>query len=99
MRAVATGLLGIVAFYHAADALQAVLAQVLRGYKRATAPMAIYAGSLWGVGLGGGWLLGLTDALGPARGAAGFWLAATASLALAGGLLVLYFARTSRPPR
>lgn len=98
VRAHATALLGSVAFYHAADALQAVLAQVLRGYRRAVAPMAIYAGSLWGVGLGGGWLLGLTDLFGPARGALGFWLAATASLVLAGGLLVLYFERTSRPP-
>lgn len=99
VRATATALLGIVAFYHAADALQAVLAQVLRGYKRATAPMAIYAVSLWGVGLGGGWVLGLTDWLGPARGPAGFWLAATASLVVAGGLLMLYFERVARPAR
>jgi MATE family multidrug resistance protein len=97
VRSVATALLGIVACYHAADALQSVLAQVLRGYKRAGVPMAIYAVSLWGVGLGGGWLLGLGDWLGPPRGPAGFWLAATASLVLAGGALVMYFERVSRP--
>jgi MATE family multidrug resistance protein len=94
----ATLLLPLVAIYHVVDALQAVLAQVLRGYKRATAPMVIYAIALWGVGLGGGYLLGLTDTLGPAQGAAGFWLAAIASLALAGVLLVVYFERISRQP-
>lgn len=95
---IAVTLLAVVAWYHLADALQAVLAQVLRGYKRATAPMLIYAGALWGVGLGGGYLLGLTETFGPPRGAAGFWLAAVASLVLAGGLLVLYFERVSRVP-
>jgi MATE family multidrug resistance protein len=96
VRAIATGLLAVVAWYHVADALQAVLAQVLRGYKRATAPMVIYAVALWGVGLGGGYLLGLTDSFGPPQGAAGFWLAAFVSLTLAGGLLVVYFERVSR---
>jgi len=94
--AAAASLLAIVALYHAVDAVQAVMAQVLRGYKRATAPMVIYAVSLWGVGLGGGYLLGLTDAFGPARGAAGFWIAATASLALAGAGVTGYFLRVSR---
>jgi MATE family multidrug resistance protein len=94
--AAAASLLAIVALYHAVDAVQAVMAQVLRGYKRATAPMVIYAVSLWGVGLGGGYLLGLTDAFGPARGAAGFWMAAVASLSLAGAGVTGYFLRVSR---
>ena len=94
----AAGLLVIVAIYHVFDALQAVVAQVLRGYKRATAPMAIYMVSLWGVGLAGGYVLGLTDLLGAPRGAAGFWIAATASLLCAGILLALYFDRVSRMP-
>jgi MATE family multidrug resistance protein len=94
--AAAAGLLAVVAVYHVADAAQAVMAQVLRGYKRATAPMVIYAVSLWGVGLGGGYLLGLTDAFGPARGAAGFWWAAVASLAIAGAGVFAYFLRISR---
>jgi len=64
---------------------------VLRGYKRALIPMLIYAFALWGVGLGGGYTLGLTDWLGPARGAAGFWMAAVASLLLAGGMVSAYF--------
>jgi MATE family multidrug resistance protein len=94
--AAATGLLAIVGVYHAVDAVQAVMAQVLRGYKRATAPMLIYAVSLWGVGLGGGYLLALTDVFGPAHGAAGFWTAAVASLTLAGVGVTGYFLWISR---
>jgi MATE family multidrug resistance protein len=93
--AAAAALLSIVACYHVADAVQAVMAQVLRGYKRSVAPMAIYAVALWGVGLGGGYLLGLTDILGPARGAAGFWLAGVASLTVAGAGITAYFLRIS----
>jgi len=93
--ATAATLLAIVALYHVADAMQAVMAQVLRGYKRALAPMVIYAISLWGVGLGGGYLLGLTDMFGPPRGAAGFWTAAVASLTLAGAGVLAYFLRIS----
>jgi len=93
--ATAATLLSIVAFYHLADAVQAVMAQVLRGYKRATAPMVIYAVALWGVGLGGGYLLGLTDTFGPPRGAAGFWMAGVASLVIAGAGVLAYFLRVS----
>jgi MATE family multidrug resistance protein len=93
--AAAATLLAIVAVYHVVDAVQAVMAQVLRGYKRALVPMVIYAISLWGVGLGGGYLLGLTDIFGAARGAAGFWIAAVASLALAGAGVLAYFLRIS----
>jgi MATE family multidrug resistance protein len=94
--AAATSLLAIVALYHVVDAVQAVMAQVLRGYKRATAPMVIYAVALWGVGLGGGYLMALTDGLGPARGAAGFWMAAVVSLTLAGAGVTGYFLWISR---
>ena len=93
--AAAATLLGIVAIYHLADSVQAVMAQVLRGYKRATVPMVIYAVALWGVGLGGGYLLGLTDALGPPRGAAGFWIAAIGSLTIAGAGVLIYFLQVS----
>lgn len=92
---IASALLPIVALYHLADAVQAVMAQVLRAYKRALVPMVIYAVALWGVGLGGGYLLALTDLFGPARGAAGFWLAAVASLSVAGLGITGYFLRVS----
>lgn len=99
---VAAGLIAFVAVYHLFDAVQAVVVNVLRGYKRAVVPMLIYALALWGVGLGGGYLLGLTRVdlawlgLFPPLGAKGFWLAAIASLVLASALVTAYFLVVSR---
>ena len=64
-------------------------------------PTVIYALSLWGVGLGGGYVLGfglLGEFATPLRGAAGFWAANALSLMVAGALLVSYFNRVSRTP-
>lgn len=96
VRAVAAGLIAIIAVYHLVDALQTVVVNVLRGYKRTVVPMAIYVVLLWGIGLGGGYALALTDAFGTAHGAAGFWIAATASLLLAGMSVFAYFLIVSR---
>lgn len=101
--AIAGGLIGLVACYHLFDALQAVAVNVLRGYHRTLVPMLIYACALWGLGLGGGYLLALTplaQTMGvPAPlGAPGFWIAAIASLALAGIGVTVYLERISRPP-
>ena len=102
LRRVAAGLIAFVAVYHQFDAIQAVAVNVLRGYKRAVVPMLIYAVALWGVGLGGGYALGLTRidlawlGLSTPMGAPGFWLAAIMSLALASGLVTAYFLRVSR---
>ncbi|MBL8488342.1 MAG: MATE family efflux transporter [Rhodocyclaceae bacterium] len=96
--AIAGSLLLWVALYHVFDGVQAVAVNVLRGYKKATVPMVIYAVSLWGIGLGGGYVLGLTDLAGPARGAVGYWQAAGASLAMAGVLVTLYLLRISAYP-
>ncbi len=112
LRRVAAGLIALVAIYHLFDAVQAVAVNVLRGYKRAVVPMLIYAVSLWGVGLGGGYMLGLAgvdlswlsvhtamfDWTGTSAplGARGFWIAGIASLALAGSLVTAYFLRVSR---
>ena len=106
LRRVAAGLIAFVAVYHLFDAVQAVIVNVLRGYKRAVVPMLIYAVALWGVGLGGGYLIGLTrvdlawlglvtPGLYTPMGAPGFWLAAIASLALASSLVTAYFLRVS----
>lgn len=96
--AAALPLVLFVAFYQAFDAVQVLTAFILRAYKIAVIPTLIYAGSLWGIGLGGGYVLGfgLIEGL-PAftHGASGFWLANSISLAIAGGLLVRYFARVS----
>jgi MATE family multidrug resistance protein len=96
VQAAATVLIGYVAVYHLFDALQTGAVSVLRGYKKTTVPMVIYAVALWGVGLAGGYALGLTDTFGARRGAPGFWLAALMSLALAGGVVTAYFLRVSK---
>ena len=91
VRQIAASLLLLVLLFHPFDALQGLFAQILRSYKRATVPMVIYALALWGVGLAGGYLLGLTDTFGSARGISGFWMAAAAGLGLAGISVTLYF--------
>ena len=99
----ASVLLGLVAGYHLFDSIQAVAVNVLRGYKRAVVPMVVYAVALWGVGLGGGYLLGLTSqvdlswfGLATPLGARGFWTAAIGSLCIAGSAVTLYFLDISR---
>jgi MATE family multidrug resistance protein len=80
-----------IAFYQLFDSIQVSAAFVLRAYKVAVVPTIIYAVALWGLGLGGGYLIGLDPfKASPAslHGPAGFWLANSASLALvAAGLL------------
>ncbi|HMO47918.1 MAG TPA: MATE family efflux transporter [Rubrivivax sp.] len=79
-------LLAWVALFHTADAAQCVASFVLRAYRIATLPMIIFAVSLWGVGLGGGYTLAF-DTTGRApqwlHGARGFWTASTIGLVLA----------------
>jgi MATE family multidrug resistance protein len=85
--AAAFPLLAWVVLFHIADAAQTVAAFVLRAYRIATVPLVIYAVAIWGVGLGGGWLLAFdTRGVVPTalRGAPGFWAAATVGLVLAG---------------
>lgn len=97
--AVAVPLLTWLALFHVADAVQAMAAFVLRAFRIATLPMLIYAGALWGVGLGGGWWLVFgSAALAPAswRGPEGYWVAATAGLTVASVGLVALMARTLR---
>ena len=89
--AAAVPLFVYIAFYQLFDAIQVVAAFVLRAYKIAIVPTLMYAFALWGIGLSGGYVLGL-DPFGispPAmHGAAGFWFANSASLAVvAVGLL------------
>jgi MATE family multidrug resistance protein len=88
-----------IAFYQVFDALQVTSAFILRGYRVAFIPMWIYAISLWGVGLGGGYLLGFNvpgNVPEIFQGAQGFWLANSLSLALAAGLLIALFRVTAK---
>ena len=97
--AAAMPLLPIMLVYHIFDTFQTVTAFVLRAYKVAVVPTVIYAVALWGVGLGGGYLLGF-DVGGaiPAwlTGARGFWAASAASLAVAGSGLFLHWRAISQ---
>jgi MATE family multidrug resistance protein len=97
VRELAAMLLAFVAAYHVFDAVQAVVVNVLRGYRRAAAPMLIYGVALWGVGLGGGYAIGVAG-IGVAAplAASGFWLAAVIGMALAATLVTAYFLRVSR---
>ena len=92
----AVPLIMLVALYHLGDALQSVTVNALRGYKRSLVPMGAYAVLLWGVGLGGGILLGLTDTFGAPLGAAGFWIAGGVSIWLVAGIMAVYLERVSR---
>jgi MATE family multidrug resistance protein len=96
--AAAMPLVLIIFFYHLCDALQITTAFILRAYKVTIVPTVIYAIALWGIGLGGGYLLGF-DVGGavPAslQGARGFWIANSLSLGVAGVGLFLYWRRVS----
>lgn len=98
VQTLATQLLMLVAIYHFFDAILAIGINGLRGYKNAVVPMIVCGVCLWGIGLGGGYLLGLKGGFGSGEpmGAPGFWLAAIASYALAGLILVGYFNYVSR---
>ncbi|QWD91430.1 MATE family efflux transporter [Polynucleobacter sp. MWH-Braz-FAM2G] len=87
-----------IAFYQIFDALQVTAAFILRAYRIAFWPMVIYAGSLWGVGLGGGYLMGF-NVFGNTptflQGANGFWAGNSLSLGLAACFLLYLFRRTA----
>lgn len=91
--AAALPLVAWVALFHAADAVQTLAAFVLRAWRIATVPLVIYVVALWGVGLAGGYVLAFDSwQLAPPawQGARGFWIAATAGLALAATALALF---------
>ena len=88
--AAALPLLAWVALFHSADAVQTLAAFVLRAWRITTAPLLIFVGALWGVGLGGGYVLAFKSGawLAPAwQGAPGFWMASTAGLTLTAAAL------------
>ena len=82
--ALAAGLLIWVAAYHVADAVQAVCVFVLRSYGVALASLVVYCVLLWGVGLGGGYLLAYQGigSLAPLGTPDAFWAAGACALVL-----------------
>ena len=94
---VALSLLGLAAVFHVFDAGQGVAGFALRGYKNTFWPMVIYGVALWGIGLVGGFWIGLhSTPFGPARGPAGFWEAGLIAIAIAATALTCLTAAVSR---
>lgn len=83
VEAIALSLVALICLFHAFDAFQGVAGFVLRGYKVATTPMVIHGVSLWGIGLGGGYVLAFVRPFGwTASGVLSFWIAALVGIAL-----------------
>lgn len=91
VRRAAVPLIMLLAIFQWGDAAQGVISQVLRGYKRPLAAMVILVLPMWGVGLAGGYVLALTDWLGPPLGARGFWITESAGMMLAAAGMWIYF--------
>jgi MATE family multidrug resistance protein len=98
--AAALPLFMFISFYQLFDATQTVTAFVLRAYRAAVIPTVMNAVALWGVGLGGGYLLGI-DPFGlglptATHGAAGFWISNSASLVVLAAGLTWYLRKVQR---
>ena len=91
--------LGWVALAHLGDALQALVAFVLRCYRITLAPLVVYCALLWGAGLGGGYWLAYggggpwSDVASPTP----FWAASAAALAVTALLFVAMLWRAISP--
>jgi MATE family multidrug resistance protein len=88
--AMAVSLLNWLVLFHMSDALQTFAQFVLRAWKVTVVSLVVFVLSMWGLGLGGGYVLafnvlGLTPSAW--RGAPGFWIASTAGLLSAGIVL------------
>jgi multidrug resistance protein, MATE family len=89
--AMALSLLPYLAAFHFFDAIQTVTDFVLRAHKIVVPPIVIYAVTLWGVGVFGGYQLAFRGVAGPPWGIAGMWLMQSIALALAAVLLVVFY--------
>ena len=99
--ALATTLLLATACYHLADATQTLCVFVLRCYRVTVAPLVLYCALLWGVGLGGSYLLAYRG-IGPwpaMQSPLAFWLMSAVALALTALLFLGLLWRTVRAPR
>lgn len=85
---VAVQLLQLAAVFQLADVLQVTAISALRGYRDTRVPMLVILLSFWGIGMPLGYLLTFTDHIVPMLGAAGFWIALIASIAMVCVLLL-----------
>ena len=94
----AATLLPWVALYHLFDAVQAVGVFILRSYGVATASLVIYSVLLWGLGLGGGYLVAYEGLAGlaPMPTPSAFWIAASVALGLTAAAVLTLLAWASK---
>jgi MATE family multidrug resistance protein len=92
----AAQLLTIAAFFQFSDSIQVAAAGALRGYKDTSIPLLLVFVAYWLIGMPAGYLLGLTDLLGPAQGAHGFWYGLVLGLSLGAFLLGMRLLRMTR---
>ncbi len=93
------GLLGWVALYHLADALQTLCVFILRCYRITVWPLVVYCLLLWGVGLGGGYWLAY-HGVGPwpaAHSPLSFWQTSTLALAVTASIFAWMLHRVTKP--
>ncbi|WP_341708488.1 MATE family efflux transporter [Halopseudomonas sp.] len=96
--ALASSLFALAALYQFSDAVQVACAGALRGFQDTRLPMLLTMIAYWLIGLPTGYVLGLTDWLGPARGPAGFWIGLIVGLSSAALFLGLRLLTVSRKP-
>jgi len=83
-------LIGLVAFYHFFDAIQTMCFFVLRSLKIVFIPFVLYTSLLWGLGLGGGFMLAYQYDVLFFQSPSAFWLSSsTALLFVSLSLLIL----------
>jgi MATE family multidrug resistance protein len=96
--AIGAALLTWVAFYHMADAMQALCAFLLRCYRITLTPLVLYGVLLWGLGLYGGYQLTYEGLAGRAatQSASSFWAASTVAISLVAVCLLALLWRAVR---
>jgi multidrug resistance protein, MATE family len=99
--AMAAALLPLVALYHLADSVQALCVFILRCFRIATATLIVYSVLLWGVGLGGGFVLAYQGfaGFGPAASPMTFWAAGAFALFLTAAIFVALLWRAAAGSR
>jgi len=73
-------LVGLVALYHFFDAVQTMCFFVLRSLKIVFIPFIIYSCMLWGLGLGGGFMLAYENDVIFYQSPSAFWLSSSTAL-------------------
>ena len=91
--ALATMILGVIAFYHLADALQVMGLFALRCFKVVQLPTIIYTLSLWGVGIGGGYVLAQQPQW---QSPHTYWLTSASAMALVALLFLVVLRQAER---